>query len=52
MITSKDLFMDNRIRSEIDRINLQKLGREGYLTVRQFERMTAETVKPKEKVKK
>jgi len=50
MKTSQDLFMDDRVRSEIERTKLQRLGREGYLTIRQFERVTAETVKkPKKK---
>jgi hypothetical protein len=45
MIKSKDLFMDERARAEIERSRLQKLGAPAYLTIRKEGRIKEEIEK-------
>lgn len=51
MIRSKDLFLDQQIRDEIEKTRLQRLGTEAYLTIRKERVITGEVVKPKTKKK-
>lgn len=52
MIRSKDIFLDQQIREEMEKARLQRLGTEAYLIIRKEQAITGEAVKPKVKLKK
>lgn len=49
MKSSKDIFIDQRIRETIEDKRLQRLGQEGYLTIRKARILEAERTKVKKK---